>query len=149
MVALEEGEWLASRPSRLTSGKWVPDSHVGPDAVEKREALALPGVEPRPIGPESDATPTEISRPIFVVQTHGQKIKALLFSGTRNVTIPASVSMSVLLGKGFVCVSDARSGLVFTSRCLVTDPSNVLYVRAHVLSGWRLFHNSSLQLTCL
>jgi hypothetical protein len=31
---------------------------------------------------------------------------------------------------------------VFTSRCLVADPKNVLCFRAHVLTGWQLSNNS-------
>jgi hypothetical protein len=30
---------------------------------------------------------------------------------------------------------------VFTSRCLVTDPNNILCSSAHILTGWRLINN--------
>jgi hypothetical protein len=34
---------------------------------------------------------------------------------------------------------------VFTSRCLITDLNNVLCLRAHVLTGWRLLQLSALK----
>jgi hypothetical protein len=52
--ALAGGEWSASRPSRFTPGERAPSTHwigdwvnprAGLDDVEKREFLALPGLE--------------------------------------------------------------------------------------------------------
>jgi hypothetical protein len=53
--ALAGGKWSASRPGRFTSRERVADTHriggfwvgprAGPDDVEKRKFLALPGLE--------------------------------------------------------------------------------------------------------
>jgi hypothetical protein len=57
--ALSVGEWLASRPGRLTPGERASGTHwmggwVGPrtglDDVEKRKSLTQPGLELRPLG---------------------------------------------------------------------------------------------------
>jgi hypothetical protein len=57
--ALVGGEWLASRPGRVTPGKTAPGTHwiggwvdprAGLDDVGKRKSLTLPVLEFRPLG---------------------------------------------------------------------------------------------------
>jgi hypothetical protein len=58
-MALDGGEWSASRPGRFTPGERAPYTHwiggwVGPragmDDVDDRKFLTLPGLEHRPLG---------------------------------------------------------------------------------------------------
>jgi hypothetical protein len=57
-LALDGGEWSASRPSRFTPGERAPGSYriggcvsqrAGLDDVEKRKLLTLPGLELQPL----------------------------------------------------------------------------------------------------
>jgi hypothetical protein len=59
-LALDEGEWSASRPGRFTLAERVPGTHwirgwvaarAGLDSVEKRKILSLLGIEPWPPSP--------------------------------------------------------------------------------------------------
>jgi hypothetical protein len=78
-LALDGGEWSASRPCRFTPGEITPCNHciggwVGPkaglDAVKKRKILPLLGIETLAVQPV--AIPTELSW-LKVIQTF-QKI---------------------------------------------------------------------------
>jgi hypothetical protein len=57
-MALDGGEWLASRPGRFTPGtQWIGGwvgSRAGLDAVAEGKILAPPGIEPRSSRPQLD-----------------------------------------------------------------------------------------------
>jgi hypothetical protein len=68
--ALDGDEWSASRPGRFTLGERAPGTswtggwvslRAGPDLVEKRKMLTLPGIEPRPPSLYPVAIPIELS----------------------------------------------------------------------------------------
>jgi hypothetical protein len=75
--ALAGGEWLVSRPGRVTPGERAPGTHwiggwvglrAGLDDVEKRKFLTLPGLELRPLGrPARRYTDCAVPAPTEVV----------------------------------------------------------------------------------
>jgi hypothetical protein len=74
------GEWSASRPGRFTPGERAPGPHLieglvdpkaGPDDLERRKLLTLPGLELRSAG-----------RP-----ARSQSLYRLLYPGSRLVTL--------------------------------------------------------------